>query len=103
MLVWSQQRPAHGRGVVDEAYKKTSGIGVAPNHAVTPTGRQAERRRRWMLQGALLSLPLAIVGGGMLGAWAGDVRIGLVIGAAFGFCGAIALLAAFAISAAARV
>ena len=51
---------------------------------------------------AVASLPVGLIAGGFAGAWAGDVRIGLALGAAFGFCAAISLLAAMAVSAAMR-
>jgi len=50
-----------------------------------------------------LSLPVGLIIGGFVGAGSGNVRIGLALGAAFGFCAAISLLAALAISAAMRV
>lgn len=66
-------------------------------------GQQAARGRRRLIWSAALSLPVALIAGGVIGAsWAGNARIGIVIGAAIGFCMAIALLAALAISAAAR-
>jgi len=65
-------------------------------------GQQAARGRRRLIWSAALSLPVALIAGGVIGAWAGNARIGIAIGAAIGFCMAIALLAAFAISAAAR-
>ena len=51
---------------------------------------------------AAVSLPFCLVVGGVIGVWAGNIRIGLALGAAFGFCAAISLLAALAISVAMR-
>jgi hypothetical protein len=55
---------------------------------------------RLLVWAAVLSLPFGLLIGGFIGAWAGNIRIGLALGAAFGFCAAISLLAALAISAA---
>jgi len=57
---------------------------------------------RLLVWAAASSLPLGLIAGGVIGAWAGNLRIGLIIGAAFGFCAAISLLAALATSAAMR-
>jgi len=57
---------------------------------------------RLLVWAAAASLPVGLFAGGFIGAWAGNIRIGLSLGAAFGFCAAISLLAALAISAAMR-
>ena len=59
--------------------------------------------QRRLIIGAIYSLPVALFAGGLIGGWAGNIRIGLALGAAFGFCAAISLLAALAVSAAMRV
>jgi hypothetical protein len=61
------------------------------------------RINRLLVWAAATSLPVGVIAGGFIGAWAGNIRIGLALGAAFGFCAAISLLAALAISAAMRV
>ena len=58
-----------------------------------------QRRITWS---AALSLPVGIVAGGIIGAWSGNIRIGIALGAAIGFSAAIALLAMLAITAAMR-
>jgi hypothetical protein len=55
---------------------------------------------RLLVWAAVSSLPFGLLIGGFIGAWAGNIRIGLALGAAFGFCASISLLAALAISAA---
>ena len=59
-------------------------------------------RNRLTIWSAALSLPAGIMFGGIIGAWAENVRIGIMLGTAVGMCAAIALLAALAISAAMR-
>lgn len=59
--------------------------------------------QRRLIIAAIYSLPVALFAGGLIGGWAGNIRIGLALGAAFGFCAAISLLAALAVSAAMRV
>jgi len=58
------------------------------------------RAHRLMVWAAALCLPAGIIVGGIIGVWSGSVRIGVALGAAVGFCAAIALLAALAVTAA---
>lgn len=67
------------------------------------SGSNLSQTQRRLIWAAALSLPLGLLAGGFVGVWAGNIRIGLLLGAAFGFCGAISLLAALAVSAAMRV
>jgi uncharacterized membrane protein (UPF0136 family) len=69
---------------------------------MAPFSQPPLRAQRLTAWAAALSLPAAVIVGGIVGAWAGNARIGLVLGAAFGFCAAIGLFAALAISAAMR-
>jgi hypothetical protein len=66
------------------------------------SGQPTAGSHRLTIWATALSLPVGIIAGGFVGAWAGNVRIGLALGAAFGFCAAISLLAALVISAAMR-
>ena len=67
-----------------------------------PLSGKSRRSQRLIAWAAALCLPAAIIVGGMVGAWSGSVRIGVALGAAVGFCAAIALLAALAVGAAMR-
>lgn len=63
---------------------------------------QSGHKHRLTVWAAALSLPIGIIVGGIVGVGTGSVRIGVALGAAVGFCAAIALLAVLAVTTAMR-
>lgn len=58
------------------------------------------RSQRLIFWAAGLGLPVAMIVGGIIGAWFGNVGIGVALGAAIGFSAVIMLLAVLVITAA---
>jgi len=69
---------------------------------VSAQSASPSKGRRRLTWAVTLCLPAGLIVGGIAGAWFGNVRIGLALGAAVGFCLSFIFLAAIVVSVAMR-